>query len=58
MGNWFADNLGSIIALAVVIVIVLITIRSIKKSKQSGGCSCGCSSCTGKCPHCITPVKK
>ena len=51
-------NPSTIIAGAVVLLIIIVLIRSLLKEKKSGKCSCGCSSCSGKCPHCITPVLK
>ena len=51
-------NIPTLIALIAVIVIAVLMIRSTIKKKQTGGCGCGCSSCSGSCPHCITPDLK
>ena len=51
-------NLASCITGFVVLVIVFLLIRNMIKEKRSGKCSCGCSSCSEACPHCLTPIKK
>lgn len=56
--TFLKDNIGSIVAGAIVALIIFFAVRSVIKSHKKGGCSCGCSSCSGKCPHCITPVNK
>jgi hypothetical protein len=51
-------NLASWIAGLVVLAIAALIVRNMIIEKRNGKCSCGCSSCSGTCPHCITPVKE
>lgn len=56
--EWIAANAGSLIAGTIVILLLIVLLRSTKKVRRSGNCSCGCgcSHCSGSCPHCISPV--
>ncbi|HAW15706.1 MAG: FeoB-associated Cys-rich membrane protein [Clostridiales bacterium] len=56
--SFLKDNAGTIIAATVVLVILFFAVRGIFKNSKNGGCGCGCSSCSGACPHCIPPVNK
>ena len=48
MGNFFAQNTGTIcIGLALAVVIGLIVRKLYHDHKRGGGCSCGCG-----CDHC------
>ena len=48
-------TISTMMAGAAVLLITIVLAGSLFKEKRSGKCSCGCSSCSGKCPHCITP---
>lgn len=44
-----SNNLGTIIAGAIVLILVLLAIRSMIKSRRAGKSSCGCGSGCGGC---------
>ena len=51
-------NLATVVTGLVVLAIVCLAVRSLIKEKKNGGCGCGCTSCTGACPHCGTQIKE
>lgn len=44
--TWLAENIMSVVLLAVVALIVFFIVRSKIRAKKSGGCGCGCSGCS------------
>ena len=50
---WFAENLGTIIVVAILLVVVGAAVFSIIRSKRKGksSCGCGCANCAmrGSC---------
>ncbi len=50
-------NLATLITGIIVLLIVVLAIRSLIRERRSGKCSCGCSSCSGSCPHCAVFMK-
>ena len=51
-------NFASWVMTFIVLAIAALVIRNMIREKQSGSCGCGCSSCGGACPHCLTPAEK
>ena len=45
--TWLAENIMSVVLLAVVALIVFFIVWSKIRAKKSGGCGCGCSGCSG-----------
>ncbi|WP_294490155.1 FeoB-associated Cys-rich membrane protein [uncultured Ruminococcus sp.] len=45
--TWLAENIMSVVLLAVLALIVFFIVRSKIRAKKSGGCGCGCSGCSG-----------
>lgn len=51
---WFAENIGTIIVVAILLLVVGAAVFSIVKSKRKGkspSCGCGCANCAmhGSC---------
>ncbi len=51
---WFADNIGTIIVVAILLLVVGAAVFSIVRSKRKGkspSCGCGCANCAmhGSC---------
>lgn len=47
-----------IIVLAVAFVAGVAVWQIIRKKQGKSGCDCGCSQCTGACPHCAEAQKR
>ena len=56
--SFIRDNLGSIVAGAAVLLIVILAVAGTLNKHKKGGCGCGCSGCSGSCPHCTPSEKK
>ena len=49
MPGWLIENWGNLVVSALLLTAVAAVIINLIRKKRSGGCSCGCSSCGGKC---------
>ncbi|MBR3036499.1 MAG: FeoB-associated Cys-rich membrane protein [Lachnospiraceae bacterium] len=52
MGEWFAQNIGTILVAVVLVVLVALVVRRLIKDKKAGKSTCG-----SNCAHCAMAGK-